>query len=251
MLNYEFNTMSSHDIKEKDYYRVANAIKTQNIPALIECINEGIVQFNVSYGPYGTILDYGLSFDNLELLGVIYLAILKNQNLDKITFHPKYINQQFAKIIKSFEKAEDSEVRNKLEFKIAIMLDLQLIDFTTHIPNDIFYPNYKILDVALSLNSPYIFNGLVDYLLKNEFSYKDICKLISFDILAHEILFDDDMSLKAIHLVKSQIPDEDIILSWRNCNISETKLQDLVEQITEMTESDNSSSEFVSDSIDA
>lgn len=243
--------MSAHNIKGQCYYRVAQALKTQNIVELIECINQGVVQFDVSYGPYGTILDYGLYFDNIELLGVIYLAILKSKNFDKITVHPKQNNQQFVKIIKSFEKAQDITQRNKLEFKMAMMLDLQLIDFTAHVSNNIFHPGYKILDVALSLYSSYIFKGLVDFLLKRGLSNKEICKLISFDISAKEILFcdDNDVPLKTLHLVKSQIPNTDIIQSWLNCNISETILQALVEQNMQDIEgyNDYPSPEFVSD----
>ena len=244
--------MSDHNIKGKDYYRVANAVKTRNIRELIECINQDIVQFDVSYGPYGTILDYGLYLDNMKLLGVIYLAILKGQNFDKITLHPKHINQQFVEIIRSFEKAEDSEERNKLEFKIAMMLDLRLIDFAAHVTNDIFCPNYKILDLSLSLYSPYIFNGLVGYLLKTGMNYEEICKLISFNISANEILFDSDTPVHTTNLMKSQIPHEYLVESWRQYNISESKLQDLVEQtIQDITEGDNSLPEFVSEIIGA
>ena len=243
--------MSDPNIKGKDYYRVANAVKTRNIRELIECINQDIVQFDVSYGPYGTILDYGLNFNNMELLGVIYLAILKGQNFDQITLYPKHINQQFAEIIRSFEKEEDSEERNKLEFKIAIMLDLRLIDFTAHVPNNIFCPNYKILDLALSLHSSYIFNGLVGYLLNTGMNYEEICKLISFDISANEILFDIDTPLHTNNLMKSQIPNEYIIKSWRPYHIAETKLQGLEGRIIDITEGDNSSPEFVSEIIGA
>lgn len=221
--------MSACNGRGQEYYRVAEALKTQNIDKLIKFLNQGIVQFDISYGPYGTILDYGLHFDNIELLGIIYLAILRGQNFDKITAHPQKNNQQFVKLLKSFEKVEDIVQLNKLEFKIAIMLDLGLIDFTAHIPNDIFCPNYKILDVALSLSSSYIFKGLVDYLFKKGLSPEEICQLISFDISANEMLFDDDMSLKAIHLVKSQIPNENVMEYWRSYKISENILQDLVQ----------------------
>lgn len=242
--------MSVHNIQNNDYYRVAHALKTQNIPELIECINEGIVQFDISYGTYGTILDYGLHFDNMELLGVIYLAIKKGQNFNKITAHPKKINQQFVKMIKSFEKKHKNSEKDKLEFKIAIMLDLKLIDFMAHIPNNIFAPNYKILDVALSLSSSYLFKGLVDYLLKTGLNYEEICKLISFDVSANDILFGDDTSFKITHLVKSQIPNEYIIQSWLLYKISENTLQGIVKDNMQPKiegYTDCSTPEFVSD----
>ena len=220
--------MSDQNIKGQDHYRVANAVKTRNIRELIECINLGIVQFNVRYGPFGTILDYGLNLNNMELLGVIYLAILESRNFDKITLHPKRINQQFVEIIKSFEKEKSDEGRSKLEFKIAVMLDLKLINFAAHVPNDIFRPNYKILDLALSLHTPYIFNGLVGYLLNTGMNYDDICKLISFDISANEILFDRD-HWHTVILLASRIPNEYIIKYWRSYHISETQSQDEVE----------------------
>lgn len=240
--------MSAHNIKGPCYYRVAQALKTQNIGELIKCINQGIVQFDISYGPYGTMLDYGLHFDNIELLGVIYLAILKSQNFNKITFHPQKNNQQFVKIIKSFEKAQDITEQNNFEFKLAIMLDLQLIDFAAHVPNNGFHPNYKILDVALSLYSSYIFKGLVDFLLQRGLSHEEICKLISFDISASDILFGDDTSLKTIHLIKSQIPNTDIIQSWLHYNISETILRNLVAENLQDVEGydDYPTPEFVS-----
>ncbi|MCP5370011.1 MAG: hypothetical protein H6909_04930 [Rickettsiaceae bacterium] len=240
--------MLESNIENQNYYRVASAIKNQDIIKLIQCIKAGIVKFDISYGPCGTILDYGFQLNNMEMLSIIYLAILNANQFTNLTFHPRQINQQFIEIIQSFEGQHDPELREKLEFKIAIMLDLNLIDFTSHIPNLLFHSDYKILDLALSLFSSYIFEGLIDYLLKTGVDENQICKLISFDIIANKMLFDSRSSLEMMHLIKSKISNEYIIHSLSNsCNMSINWGEQMIKNLSEVvTLDDFESPEFIS-----
>lgn len=218
----------TQNIKDRNYFKVANAVKSQNIQKLIKYIDQDIVNFNLSYGPYGTILDYAIELGNHEMLGIVYLSIMKSQNFENITHHPKKLNLYFIQIIESFEQA-DLITQGTYESTIAIMLDLNLIDFKQHVHNLIFNSNYKVLDVALSRFSPYIFKGLIDYLLKNNLNEQDIMKLISLDIPVKKILFDPDSSIEFLHLISSQISPQCLIANLaEQFNMDKNHLENLV-----------------------